>query len=154
MVRTMDVTKLQKMNVLASTLKEHGLAASREEAADLAGDMVGTKNEDECGKVFAEPEPVQTKAPKEEENQMNEQQIKKILQNFTDQFCSEINKINERLASYEETITRVQASECKPQSVEPKVEQVKLEPEKPQQESSGFSSDDVAIDKIFYFGQK
>ena len=48
----MNVDKLKKMNVLADTLKQHGLAASREDAANLAGTMVGSEEEQELSKIY------------------------------------------------------------------------------------------------------
>lgn len=107
----MDVDKLKKMNVLADTLKQHGLAASREDAANLAGEMVGTPDEQELSRIFV-PDEQQSISVREERKMeateervaFDEQQVKSILQNFADQFCEEINQLNEKVDSQAEKI--------------------------------------------------
>jgi len=186
----MNVDKLKKMNVLAHTLKQHGLAATREDAANLAGDMVGTNEDEEYSKVFVQPdqsisihdeegEQMQNEQTGEEQKELfDEKQVKNILQAFADQFSSEINKMSEKLDSQEERIRKLHEMmnnqpetqqtpeiEEKPEQttiIEPEVRQEPT-PEPVQQEqqpqsdsprSGGFNSEDVAIDKFFYYGQK
>ncbi|MBT3408689.1 hypothetical protein HN415_08485, partial [Candidatus Woesearchaeota archaeon] len=50
----MDVDKIRKMNVLTNTLKEHGLAATREDAVCLAGEMVGASEDEDVTRVLNE----------------------------------------------------------------------------------------------------
>jgi len=180
MVMFMDVDKLQKMNVLADTLKQHGLAATREDAANLAGSMVGTNEEQGLSRIFVEPE--QKVAIQQEENEENdedmkreeeqgfgESQVKNILQNFADQFCAEINKLNDKVAEQSEQIAKFEAvlnnlnsqpapqQEPAPEPQQPEPVQQTIEPKEEKTESprsGGYSPNDVSIEKIFYYGQK
>ncbi len=186
----MNVDKLKKMNVLADTLKQHGLAATREDAASLAGDMVGTDDETQFSKVLVEPDQkVSIKKDEAQENleqseplkqTFDEEQIKNILQSFADQFSTEINRMSEKLSAQDEMIKELrQMAEAK-KTAEPAVEvkddvplaqipEVEEKPAAPPKQASqenvqrqapqsprsgGFSSEDVAIDKFFYYGQK
>jgi len=187
MVIIMNVDKLKKMNVLANTLKQHGLAATREDAANLAGDMVGTSDEQALSRVFVEPEqsvkieqdePEEVQHMEPEQPAVNEDAMKNVLQSFADQFCTEINKLNEKLNQQEEQIAQFQkaieamnaqpAPEPEPVAVtqepvavsqepEPAPVQQTIEPvvEKKEPPRSGsYESNDVSIEKFFYCGQK
>jgi hypothetical protein len=206
----MDVDKIRKMNVLTNTLKEHGLAATREDAVCLAGEMVGASEDEDVTRVLNESDqrieinnnPDQTKINEnmdvntmnEEKKGFSEEQIKNILQSFTDQFCAEIKNLNEKIQCQEEMYNKLQekfnglstqnavgnqvvqeqVQEEKqtiveqPKQVEPQ-EQVQTQPVQTQEtkttcdtakppQSSGrcgeYNSNDVSIDKFFYYGQK
>jgi len=107
----MDVDKLKRMNVLAETLKVHGLAATREDAASLAGDMVGSPQE--MPMVFMEQQEEEVNVPQAQPEQKEEtfsgEQVKGILQNFADQFCSEINKMSTKLDEQAQVIAALQS---------------------------------------------
>jgi len=169
----MNVDKLKKMNVLADTLKEHGLAATREDAANLAGDMVGTKDEQDLSRVFVEPEQsvtIEQDEPAAPEPVVNEDKMKGVLQSFADQFCGEINKISEKLDKQDEQIAQFQKAldAINVQHVEEPAVEIPAEPvpepaaiepepiEKPTESprSGGYASNDVSIEKFFYCGQK
>jgi len=183
MVMLMDVEKLKKMNVLADTLKQHGLAATREDAADLAGDMVGTNDEQEFGKVFVPDEPtteqelspsVQEETP--EATGYNEEQLKKILQSFASQFCDEINKLEEKINQQNTQIEAFKrAIDSTPEEPQPVEQPAVAEPQEPitqataqevpadvpqaapaqaSPRSGNYESSDVSIEKFFYCGQK
>ncbi len=186
----MNVDKLKKMNVLADTLKQHGLAATREDAASMAGDMVGTVDETQFSKVFVEPdqkisihrdesqETLETEQAAERKV-FDEEQVKNILQSFADQFSSEINRMTEKLSSQDEMIKELREMLEAKKVAEPAARsrdeeshvQVHVAEEKPAEpmrapqesvqrqapsspRSGGFSSEDVAIDKFFYYGTK
>jgi len=174
----MDVEKLKKMNVLADTLKSHGLAATREDAANLAGDLVGSPEEQEFSNGFIPDEPVAEEAPTSvepipEEPAYNEEQMKKILQNFADQFCEQINKMETRLQQQDEQIEsfkrvletknedtpQVEETEAPAIPAEPITQTAPVQPQTtpaPVQSprSGGYDSNDVSIEKFFYCGQK
>ena len=126
---------------------------------------------------------MQNEQTSEEQTQkFDEDQIKNILQSFADQFSSEIKRMSEKLDFQEERILKLheminaQPEQQAPEIEEKPVEQTTIiEPEvkpvqapeptpahvqqeqKPESESprsGGFSSEDVAIDKFFYYGQK
>ncbi len=195
----MDVEKLRKVNVLASTLKQQGLAASSEDAACLANTMVPGKCEEDLDKIFAQADhsvafdnkPEEQKAEKDK-GTFTEEQVKNILQCFSDQFCAEIDKLAAKQAQLEEALSRLGSSngaiasknEVSEQDIkdvmdegssvvldtdEKVQEEQKAEPEpvaKPRVEaphkeekqdsprSGGYNSDDVSIEKFFYYGQK
>jgi hypothetical protein len=112
----MNVENLKKMNVLADTLKKHGLAPTREDAANLAGTIVGDKEEQDLSRVIIRPGQNMILQEDEEESKMEEEprkrgfteeQLKAILQNFADQFVSEINKLNQKIESQEQMINEL-----------------------------------------------
>jgi hypothetical protein len=190
MVILMDVDKLKRMNVLADTLKHHGLAATREDAANLAGTLVG-KEQDDMGAIFecsAVPE-VAVEAPEAQEiaapQGIDEARFTQVMQSFANQFCAEINKLNEKIEQQDQQIRRFKSvlesqkpdvppvSNAPVQNVQPEVQETvqaeaaqpvaQVEAPSPQgapkaQESNprtgGLSSDDVSIEKFFYFGTK
>jgi hypothetical protein len=201
----MNVDKIRKMNVLTNTLKEHGLAATREDAVCLAGEMVGAKEDEDVTRILDESDQnieinndpdqtslngnLDTNHSKVEKKGFSEEQIKNILQSFTDQFCAEIKGLNEKIQCQEEmynklqekfnglsnqnVVTQEQPKEEQtiveqPEQVAPQ-EQVQNEPvqtevtqttcntSKPPQSSGRcgeYNSNDVSIDKFFYYGQK
>jgi hypothetical protein len=171
----MDVTKLQKMNALASTLKQHGLATGREDAAFQAGNIVGVyDSDDEISRVFvAQNQGVKAKDEEKVEKAvhpgMDEAQIKVILQSFADQFVTEINKMAQRLDSYESLLVKMQQEQKQtvviqhaPEPVQAAQVEVQAAPEHHEVKkethtsprSGNFKSNDVAIEKFFYYGNK
>jgi len=211
MVIPMNVEKLKRMNVLASTLKQQGLAATSEDAAYLANSMVSGKQEEDLDKIFQQADKSvnaeeDSEEHREEEKSFGEEQIKQILQSFSDQFCTELNKLCEKqeqqaktIAILEEQLQAYQKSEVSEEQLkdtlepgsevvvekesEPQNEMPAENPEpqrempaenpEPQRElpvektepapkeqtrqsprSGGYNSDDVSIEKFFYYGQK
>jgi len=184
----MNVDKLKKMNILANTLKTHGLAATSEDAVSLAGTMAGSKEEQEFTKIFVtdeqkihvdEPEnekptinqeELLKTQPEEKNNEKALDEMKGILQRFADQFCEEVNKINEKIdaheekfANYQEILTKVntpKVEEEQPQTQiitekeEKTIEEIPKEESTNNPRSGGFESNDVSIEKFFYCGTK
>jgi hypothetical protein len=106
----MDVEKLRKMNSLAETLKKRGLASTRDDAANLAGSLVGTPEEQAFTQKLKQESVVSqpTEAGAKMERGMSEDQIRKVLQSFADQFVTEINKMGERIAQQDQRIAKYQ----------------------------------------------
>jgi hypothetical protein len=171
----MDVTKLQKMNALASTLKQHGLASGREDAALQAGNIVGVfDSDDEISRVFVAQNQVvkaEEKIEKVVHPGIDEAQVKVVLQAFADQFVTEINKMAQRLDSYESLLVKMQQEqkqtvviqhapepvqhEAAPVEVQAAPEHHEVKKETHTSPRSGnFKSNDVAIEKFFYYGNK
>jgi hypothetical protein len=184
MVIYMDVEKLRKMNSLAETLKRRGLASSRDDAANLAGSLVGTPEEQAFTqklKTECTASPT-TEAGAKMERGMNEDQIKKVLQSFADQFVTEVNKMNERIAQHEQRMAKYQEILVALQNA-PKQSAVHTEPtaqsgevpplghavpaqdalkeqvvvvkeQRYNQRQGNFQPSDVSIEKFFYCGNK
>ncbi|MGM5482786.1 MAG: hypothetical protein ACQESF_04960 [Nanobdellota archaeon] len=183
----MDVEKLKKVNQLATTLRDKGLADGREEAAMLAGRM-NYNGDSGMDRIFTGEESQKQEEPKAREVQesviasaqekegMDEKKIIGILQNFADQFSKEVNSMNDKIQQQEQIINRLQtqiksmASQQNSQPMQQNTQQSQennnnntqaTEPkennqqrqESSQPRSGGYESDDVSIEKFFYYGQ-
>ncbi len=205
----MDVEKLKKMNQLAKTLRNQGFVANQDDAAKIAGQIVGRAPEQEIanlkitddqkmvitdsdtGDVLIKEGETKEEKPEQRHSQVvkdtySKEEITNVLQKFADQFCTEINKITDKVVQQEKMLNEITnalnnlekptaRSEDKPQTTlrtnvpEEKrasaPEQKPVEQPKPVQQeapkengdsprSGGYSSDDVSVEKFFYFGQK
>lgn len=116
----LDVTKLRKVNSLASTLNKHGLAVNRMEAAEMAKRFNSTNTGDfEClnnlkinsqqefevvdssngQQLIVEKQAVPT--ARESSNYMTREQVESILQKFCDLFSEELNQHNAQIKGME-----------------------------------------------------
>ncbi len=152
----MNVDKLMKVNVLANTLKEHGLAASREDAASLADSMVCGKTDDNLAKIFAQAEAIKPEeVPKVQQNTaMDEDSVRAILQSFADQFCGEVNRLTQKIDRLEDDLARHARKSQEPAQAKKE----ESAPEEPRQQASprsgSYDSQDVSIEKFFYCGNR
>lgn len=181
----MDVEKLKKVNQLATTLRDKGLADGREEAAMLAGRMNYGQGDSGMEGIFSEPKQEQKETPSEEKiepeqqpaQQMDEKKIINILQNFADQFSKEVNALSDKMREQEQAMQEMAAeikrmksqsmqgqqtlqTQQQPQQTQAETQtqsqaqQTQSQPEQKQEKprSGSYESDDVSIEKFFYFG--
>ena len=169
----MDVEKLKRVNILANTLRQQGLAASSEDAVSMANTFVPCKQDEGLSEIFNRTSVVtQEQRPAEPGKQsFTEVQIKTILQTFADHFCSEINRLNEKHAKHEQAIAGLLKREQQPRKLsteqlqnvldegsEVKQQTIVQKPveQAPQKSprSGSYNSQDVSIEKFFYYGNK
>ena len=188
----MNVDKLKRVNMLANTLKQQGLAASSQDAVSLANDFSCGQRDEDLDHIFIQQKteetvekvdvPAETPETKEKAD-FGEEQIKSILQSFCDQVSGEVNRISEKLENHEQVLSKlseqlkasesyvqerqaqeqhsIKAPEQKEAEEQPKQQAPVQEQPSPAQEkqqdkprSGGYKSDDVSIEKFFYYGQK
>ncbi len=192
----MNIEKLQKVNQLATTLRRQGLAAGRDDAAKLAGEMNWEK-EDNVGHIFGnsnQEEKIVINGDNKQESQegtgetsqtqeqkavFDEEKIVSILQKFADQFSAEINRIDDKQKEQDEILRKLsenivnmregisakenassgqqqlntqQTHSGQQSTQQPQQKKQESSDEKPR--SGGYGSDDVSIEKFFYYGQK
>jgi hypothetical protein len=165
----MDVEKLRRMNSLAEALKQRGLASTRDAAATMAGSIVATPEEQAFASIAKPSVSVRPEAGARMERNMNEDQLKRVLQSFADQFVGEINRMQEKISTQEQKIARFQellvAMQSRPAAsvvathapppAEHREEEVPVAVAKAVSPRSGnYGSGDVAIEKFFYCGSK
>ncbi len=194
----MDVEKLKKINLLANTLRQHGIAANRETAAEMAGRITGKEDDrfDDIITVEEQPSAEMTNEPEKsagaesqmkEEKGISEERIIKVLQSFSDHFANELKKLEKKIegqdrklgmfiAEYYKNSAAAKAEESMAQFVSghvaqngamqqqvATVQQNLAQQQKPVQQnmasgghprSGNYSSEDVAIEDFFYFGNK
>lgn len=178
----MDIEKLKKVNQLATTLRNQGLASGRDDAAKLAGEM-SWEQEDNVDHIFKENNQAEeiksegraSSASEERKDEKekavpDEHRMIEILQKFADQFNAEINRLNEKINEQEETIKQISqklvnmrvgeqgsSSESVTESSNPQ-QQLNTEKQKGKQEeqprSGDYNSEDVSIEDFFYYGQR
>ncbi len=127
-------------------------------------------SDQDTGEVLVEePEKEQKQTETNKEQQVDrdtytKEEVVNVLQKFADQFVSEINKIqtaveeqNKRIMSMENSVNNI----SKPTVKEEEKPQTTLNTQQPEQKkeennprSGEFESDDVSVEKFFYFGQK
>ena len=145
----MDVEKLKKMNELSKELKKHGMADSTAQAFAQAGEIV----RDETFKKIIEPN---TSSQKSAEF---DSQYQIMLERQNRQIVQAVQALKETIAAMQAEIEMLKADrraapvqERPKQEAQTKVPQKKESKEHPRQ--GGFTPEDVAMDKIFYFGKK
>ncbi len=147
----MDVEKLKKMNELSKELKKHGIADSTSQAFSQAGEIV----RDETFKQVIE----QNNASYKSTEFDNQYQI--MLERQNRQIVQEVQALKETIAAMQAEIEMLKADRRAaplPQQERPKQEVQAKFPQKSESKEhprqGGFTPEDVAVDKIFYFGKK
>ena len=148
----MNVEKLKKMNELSKELKKHGMADSTAEAFNQAGDMV---REEAVKDIIVKPR------EKSESKDCFDSQYQIMLERQNRQIAQEVQALKETVAAMQAEIEMlkadqkaapVQQQEKPKQEVQKKFPQKEESKEHPKQ--GEFTSEDVAVDKVFYFGKK
>lgn len=111
-MEVIDITKLRRVNNLASTLNKHGLAVNKLEAVELARNLQGGNEDmDYLGSLKVNDrqglEVVDTSngqqmyiekyTSSKDHNFITKEQVESILQKFCDLFGEELNKINAQI---------------------------------------------------------
>lgn len=125
----MDIEKLKKVNQLATTLRQQGLAVGRDDAAKIAGQMNFDQDDEGLNKIMdtvspgseqivindgQAPQPQeqvstpQAQAAPQMQPGISEEKFLEVLQSFADQFSAEVNSITQRVNRQEEMISNIQ----------------------------------------------
>lgn len=124
----MNVEKLKRVNALAETLRQQGIAANSEDAVDMAAKISGSKAEEEfsqikvdndqkivirdhnTGDVIVEEPTQQTlSTEKKEQETFSREEVVHVLQSFADQFIKEVDKLSKRVSEQNRTIALLQS---------------------------------------------
>lgn len=151
----MDVEKLKKMNELSKELKKHGMADSTREAFTQAGKMV---RDEAVGDVISQSD------KKTEEPSSFDKQYQIMLERQNRQIASEINTLKQTVAELQKAVEQLKKEpkpepkpdpRPEPEPPGPPTVQAKLKKESKDNPKQGkYTSADVAVEKVFYFGKK
>ncbi len=174
----MDVERLKRLNTLAGELKGQGIVANYEDAAYLATAIHGREPEAclagihpsesqslmmqeiiEHHPVPEEKLVVGGKSEKPVLQGMAREEVERILQVFADQVSKECNILQARLERAEAAIEQLKSNNSqKPEQrtlpMSPMVETVIESKSAPPQIKQAYTSEDVSVEKMFYFGKK
>ncbi len=156
------IEDIQKVNKLAQELLNQGVATTRDEAVEKAQQFLNKEITSESQKVTSENKVQAADITLENLKNIFDRQKEMTQQKFND-FRSAINALAEEINNIKKELKSRPMPEAKTAEqagLEPekKTGQVKLEKPKEEKEShpkrGNWKSEDVAIDKIFYYGNK
>ncbi|MBW3004271.1 hypothetical protein KY310_00360 [Candidatus Woesearchaeota archaeon] len=143
----MDVEKLKKMNELSKELKKHGMAESTKEVFEQAGEMM---KDEAMGDIISK------SSSQEKSKEGFDHQYQIMLERQNRQIAQEVQALKETVAALKEAVE--QLKQARPAQQQPKEERqatfAKKEEPKEHPRQGAFTSEDVAVDKVFYFGKK
>lgn len=141
----MDIESTMKINALAKELVRKGIAKTSEEASVLAEEMLQKHTIPRESSVKTE---------------TSSEKYEILLERATRKLSYDINTLQEgmaniikQLAEISEDIKRIKREEIVKTNPEPQKTPEKQKTIEPKNKKE-FSKDDVAIDKVFYFGKK
>lgn len=146
----MDVEKLKKMNELSKELKKHGIAENNKEAFEQAGKIV---RDEAVGNVISQA------TQKTETSDSFDKHYQIMLERQNRQLANEIIALKEAVAAIQQEVEKLkQAKPAAPVQQQPREEKqatfAKKQEPKEHPKQGGFTSEDVAMEKVFYFGKK
>lgn len=152
----MDVEKLKKINQLSKEFKKHGMAM--EDAIREAGDTI---HEPEI-KEFLQKSKEQidsTKNPSSAEQyivllERNNRKIMEEVQNVKEEIKKIMNEFAEIKKQLQEPPAKTIREEIPQQKKTEKQTQLKQKKKQSNPRQGDYTSDDVSIEKMFYFGNK
>jgi len=156
------IEDIQKVNKLAQELLDQGVATSRDEAVEKAQQFLNKEITTDKQKVTSDNKVQVADLTLENLKNIFDRQKEMTQQRFND-FRSAINALADEISSIKKELKSRPMPEAKTAEdagLEPekKTGQVKLKPKQEEKEShpkrGNWKSEDVAIDKIFYFGNK
>jgi len=178
----MSVEDIQKINKLAQELLDHGLVASRNDAVKRAEEMLNKKlaeaQEDSQGQAVTSDGSI--KAPDDPDYYRNiiertRDQVQREMKGFSEMLtllASEVDAIKDEIRNLkvnfkpqpQENVKEEVDNELKEEVSEEKEEQTQIvdkeesskeeKSDEPHPKRGNFNSDDVAIEKMFYYGNK
>lgn len=166
----MSIEETEKINKLAAELYRQGIASTRDDAVRRAQEMLirqsGTSG---TQSVVQEQEPKSKSITDNYPNEValrDKQFVERELSRFSkvlDSLSKEIFSLKDELGAVKSSLStiRVQMSQASQQASQqkPAQQQLQKEEQKPQQpvnhpRSGSYKSEEVAIDKFFYFGSR
>ena len=169
----MSVEDVMKVNKLAQDLLDQGLAASREDAVkraqemlakEIAGNDIKMEETDEKQNIAVQDDSLdKLKNMVERTKEYNERHFKDFKEHI-EKLYGEINTLKEEVISLkakgvsktaqDSGLSEKSTSEAVEEPKEEQKELPKEEKEDPHPKKGNYNSEDVAVDKIFYFGNK
>jgi len=146
----MDVFKLQRVNSLAAELKKHNFAVSSEDAFQQAEQVYAEEKEQpvsDASQVLVE----------QKADPLAERRFELILEQNNKKYEQEIGLLRSALNALAQQLESLKSELHKlHESPKPKEQQVplKTEPKEDHPRQGKFTSNDVDIQKMFYFGAK
>ncbi|MBW3019253.1 hypothetical protein KY329_03650 [Candidatus Woesearchaeota archaeon] len=137
----MDVEKLQKINALANELKKHNFAKDNNDAVSQAEGIYDPKKK-------AEPEP-QVKVEQIDDG-LIEQKFQMLLQMHLKKYEEELAGVKNALSQLHSQVAQLKTVKSEPK--QEKQEELKAAPPHPKR--GNYTSADVDVQKMFYFGNK
>lgn len=160
----MDVEKLKKINQLSVEFKKHGMAVSHDEAFAKASAVV---RDDELKDVLAQTSTTTSAdapaRPNQTASQGFDNQYQVLLERQNRQLVQEILALKETVAMLKSDVEQLKSNAARAaivQQAQPKQEkqavlhEKKESTEKSHPKQGNFTSEDVAIEKMFYYGKK
>lgn len=164
----MDVEKLKKINQLSVEFKKHGFAVSHDDAFAQASAVV---RDDELKDILAQTSTTTNTAtsaetperPNQAASQGFDNQYQVLLERQNRQLVQEILALKETVAMLKSDVEQLKSNAARAvavQQAQPKQEkqavlhEKKESAEKSHPKQGNFTSEDVAIEKMFYYGKK
>lgn len=150
-----DIEKIKRINALAKELIEHGIASNMEEAAEQAKKMIerGETVEEKKNEPNVEIRPASSASLGH--GFLGLDDLKQRLDTVERQMEAMVGKINEIISELKKTEKTQENRESPITLDEPRKEtqaHLKDEKKEPHPRTGKYNSDDVSIEKMFYFG--
>lgn len=156
----MNIEETQRVNKLAKELQSHGIASSSQEAFAKAEEMIHGKEQKEEPEARKSPESSETK--RAQELQLIRSSIQELNAAVESAF-SNIKELAVALGALKREVAEAKAQNARMQQAQasPVQENISQEKKTDNEEKdmkhntkSSYAEKDVAVDKIFYFGNK
>ena len=156
----MDVDEVKKVNELSKELQKHGIVDDSQDGLSEAQKIVQVQEPPEPGPMrppLQEPE-----EPAQEMDALTQKKIELIMQMSTKKLRQEVNTLKEQITALAQELSQVKTEvgslrlkEVREEAQEPVKESPKVteKSEKEHPRHGKYSSDDVDLKKVFYFGQ-
>ena len=148
-----DTNSIIKMNQLSKELQKHGFAANSEEGMKLAKTYFPDGAPEEI-KVSETPKTVQTDTKAIDMFNQYKQATESRITDIENGLNTLLAKTNEIIKEINELQKYKDMAVGDRKEVQVKIPKKAEEKKEPHPKQGTFKSDDVAIDKIFYYGQK
>ena len=151
----MDLDQVRKINDLSNELKKHGMVDSSTDAYQQAEQMIQVipkqeATQDNGSQVVVQEAPKDSLAERQfrielERMQKAMREEIDIMRNAMNQIITEVNALRDDLSNLQN---------AQPPKSKEKQKELKTETKEPHPRQGNFSSKDVDIQKMFYFGNK
>lgn len=157
------IEDIQRINKLAQELLDHGITSSREDAVKKAEEMLSKRLiEKDCSRVFSDKQVNQVIADKDKDTdyyknmaERTKEFMEKELANYKsalNALASEVRSLREQVEKLSARKTEFAAAEAQPHP--PVEKQVSLKPKESHPKRGDYKSEDVSVEKMFYYGNK
>lgn len=153
----MDVEKLQKINALANELKKHNFASNSNDAYEQAQEAFKMSEKEE---KKAEVAPITPEKPVEQETKLDadffEKKLQLVLEMNNKKYDKIIAEMQEGMQQMAQEIIKLRDRPVeRVEKIEKQVQkELKTVPKESHPKRGEYTSSDVDIQKMFYFGNK